>query len=262
MNSFIKDTSLYRELPVGKIYPSVACMNADISNILSNEVVFTERTIYQKQNNLMVNIGPQNTGPGDASNIGDIIMYYGNTNPDPTHFLVCNGSTFSSTDFSELYNLLGTNTLPNLNDYSLVGSGTNNSSTIYCHFPLDVGCKRANSLVTHSHNAVATAAHNHSISGGMHCHTYHYNNGTRTIRRCCGSYSNCYILNVAAPEYATCPTDSAGGAACSALWMCCQSCCTCITVGCPASFTGYGNVRYGTTTKPKTKTVMFLMRAK
>lgn len=261
MNSFIKDTSLYRELPVGKIYSSVACMNADISNILSDEVVFTEKTIYQKQNNVMVNIGPQNIGPGDASNIGDIIMYYGNVNPDPNHFLVCDGSTFSSTDFSELYSLLGTNTLPDLNDYSLVGSGTNNSSTIYCHFPLDVGCKRANSLITHWHNAVATDTHTHSISGGMHCHTYSYYTTTASFRNCAGG-SNCFIMDSFSPLGCICPTPSGGGTACPALWECCTQGCTCITVGCPASFTGYGSIRYGATTKPKTKTVMFLMRAK
>lgn len=260
MTSFIKDTSLYRELPTSKIYPSAACMNADISNILPKEVVFTEKTIYQKRNDVMVNIGPQTVGPGDASNIGDIIMYYGNVNPDPNYFLVCDGSTFSSTDFSELYDILGTNVLPDLNDYSLVGSGTNNSSTIYCHCSLDVGCKRANSLVTHWHAAIATAAHNHSISGGMHCHTYNYNSSNRSLRGCPGD--NCYIKSTIVPTGDICPSSSGGGTACPALWECCTSGCTCITVGCPASFSGFGNVRYGATTKPKTKTVMFLMRAK
>lgn len=51
-----------------------------------------------------------------------IVMMWLNSTP-PTNWLICNGSTFSSTDYPDLYAVLGSTTLPNFNGRVPVGAG-------------------------------------------------------------------------------------------------------------------------------------------
>lgn len=53
--------------------------------------------------------------------VGTIIMYGGVSVPEG--WLMCNGSTFSQSDYSELYTVLGTNKIPDLRDRFIVGAG-------------------------------------------------------------------------------------------------------------------------------------------
>ena len=58
--------------------------------------------------------------------VGTILAYQGSTVPDG--FLLCNGSVFSKINYPELYELLGTNTTPNLVNKFLMGSSTAGTS--------------------------------------------------------------------------------------------------------------------------------------
>ena len=56
--------------------------------------------------------------------IGCILPYMGTDTPD--NYLFCNGSTYSKSTYPDLYNVLKTETLPNLDGLFLQGSSTPN----------------------------------------------------------------------------------------------------------------------------------------
>ena len=58
--------------------------------------------------------------------VGTILAYQGSTVPDG--YLLCNGSVFSKLNYPELYELLGTNTTPNLVNKFLMGSSAAGTS--------------------------------------------------------------------------------------------------------------------------------------
>jgi len=67
----------------------------------------------------------------DSVPIGVIFPLYSNT--VPTGFLPCNGVQFDAEQYSSLYNLLGTNVLPDLRECTLVGIGENTTDTLTTH---------------------------------------------------------------------------------------------------------------------------------
>lgn len=67
----------------------------------------------------------------DSIPIGVILPLYSNT--VPTGFLPCNGAQFDAEQYINLYNLLGTSTLPDLRECTLVGIGENSTDTITTH---------------------------------------------------------------------------------------------------------------------------------
>ena len=62
-------------------------------------------------------------------NVGQIFPTLCSTPPN-AHWLLCDGSTFSSTTYPLLYSHLGSNVLPDLREMSIAGAGTNNSTEL------------------------------------------------------------------------------------------------------------------------------------
>lgn len=73
----------------------------------------------------------------DQVPIGVIFPLYSNT--VPTGFLPCNGVTFDAEQYSSLYNLLGSNVLPDLRECTLVGIGENSTDSITTHDTFTLG---------------------------------------------------------------------------------------------------------------------------
>ena len=71
----------------------------------------------------------------------------------------CNGSSFSSTDYPELYSLLGTTTLPDYRECALRGATSS------------IGTFSNDAMGSHSHTTSNTA-HTHSCSRSSHDHCY------------------------------------------------------------------------------------------
>lgn len=61
-------------------------------------------------------------GGGGTVPVGTIIPFVGKTTPE--RYLFCDGSTFSRTDYPELYTVLESTTLPDLDERFLEGSST------------------------------------------------------------------------------------------------------------------------------------------
>ena len=103
--------------------------------------------------------------------VGDIMQLYGTTAPSDK-WLKCDGSTFDTTKYPNLYSLLGSNTVPDLNGYVLKGIGSNgNLST---HDPITLGAKLSANMGQHYHTGVSNVIHNSHIysEGTGHTHTW------------------------------------------------------------------------------------------
>lgn len=238
-----------------KIYSSLP---ANLSGIANEEVILLENVgFYQKENDSLVPLFDPNHLTVAGGAVGDIFIYYGSTNPDPENFVVCNGSTFSSTDFPELYTLLGTNATPDLTGYHLKGTG--NNATWSSHDAITLKSKVAANYPNHTHT-VSNPQHSHSASGGSHYHKVCANCVCNNFPSCL--YDYCQPFSYSFPW---CNTISSAGLRTAysnpAVAICYANLGT-ITIGCPSTASGYNAVRYGSETKCKDKTVLFLMRAK
>lgn len=255
MKTYVKSNNILYSgnTSVIKVYSTLP---SDLSDISEDEIIILENVgFYQKINNNLEPLFNSSSTVSDGA-VGDIIAYYGNTNPDPDNYVVCNGSTFSSTDFPALYSLLGTNTTPNLNGYHLKGVG--NNATWSSHDAISLKSKVSANYPNHTHT-VNNPGHTHSVNQGSHYHSacYSSKNWICLYRGGSGSYS---IL---------CDTSWDDGifmnqttsASMSSLSICSANLGT-VTIGCPTTASGYNTVRYGSETKCKDKTVLFLMRAK
>ena len=243
-----------------KVYSSLP---SDLSDINESEVIILENVgFYQKENNSLTPLFSSSALPVSNGAVGDIIAYYGSTNPDPANYVVCNGSTFSSTDFPALYTLLGNNTTPDLTGYHLKGIGE--TSTWNSHDAILLNTKVASNYPNHSHTTV-DPKHTHSVAASPHYHTGVKVNDWEVANVCSNSPGPlCYkgstfdTCDEACVPKKNIATDSS-----SILWNTfCSANLGAITVSCPNTASGYNVVRYGNETKCKDKTVLFLMRAK
>ena len=238
-----------------KVYSTLP---SDLSDISEGEVIILEKAgFYQKENNSLTPLFDPSSLSALGGAVGDIFIYYGSTNPDPENFVVCNGSTFSSTDFPELYTLLGTNTTPDLTGYHLKGIGEN--STWTSHDAISLNTKVAANYPNHTHT-ISNPNHSHSSNCGSHYH--------RVCASCmCGNFDGCRF-DCCKPfqfSFPYCNNVSSAGlrTTCSnPVVAICYANLGTIIIGCPSTASGYNAVRYGSETKCKDKTVLFLMRAK
>jgi len=156
-----------------KVYPTITAMNTDISNIAENEIVFIiTGGMYKKEQNSMVR---KDAEPIISGAVGDIITYIGTTNPDPDKYLLCNGATFDTTVWPELYQALGVARVPSLADMALKGAGENSGLTN--HYALCLCCQHSYALPNHRHT-VTDKMHTHVVNNCYHCH--HILGGTCT----------------------------------------------------------------------------------
>lgn len=226
-----------------------------LSDLKEGEVCIVENdTFYQKVGNNINSLGSAAAPP--SGSVGDIIAYYGTTNPDPDNFVICDGRTFSQTDFPALYSLLGTNTTPNLVGYHLKGVG--NNSAWSSHDAISLNSKVAANYPNHTHS-VSGGSHTHSINQGSHYHSVTTQCNAYTFYYASYYYngsSSCYLCYKMAKDYWYTSSNYI-----SSFAICSASLGT-VTIGCPSTASGYNAVRYGSETKCKDKTVLFLMRAK
>jgi len=97
--------------------------------------------------------------------IGGIIMWpYISGLAVPTDYLLCDGSTFSSTTYPDLYTILGSTTLPNLVDKMPRGHNSTYNGA-HASGGADTVTLVSNNLPQHNHGAgtYATAAHYHHM---------------------------------------------------------------------------------------------------
>lgn len=88
-------------------------------------------------NNTMICITDDNDAPSDIAPLGSVFAYEGNTAPDG--YLFCDGSTFDTSKYPDLYLFLGSDTLPDLRECTLVGVGQNTTHTIKDHDEYTLG---------------------------------------------------------------------------------------------------------------------------
>lgn len=164
--------------------------------------------------NLKVKDGVSSSSYGDniLAQVGMIMPYAGTT--APSGWLICDGSTFSSTTYPQLYTLLGNSTtLPNLREKYLLGydsaassrtlgstiTSTHNHSITYpANNPTNAVAFVTNSpSFTHSHtinyNGIADGSH-------AHTHSWSYNftaGGSVNYQSNTGNYSQATPTNVA-----------------------------------------------------------------
>ena len=82
-----------------------------ISKIFDSSKYYTKEEVNQKINE----------GSASATPIGTILMWPGSNLPEG--YLICNGATFDKDECPELYNILGSDKLPDLRDRFIVGAG-------------------------------------------------------------------------------------------------------------------------------------------
>ena len=149
--------------------------DSSFSNVAEGEVVFFKGYgVYQKRNGVMTNI-TQTSGSSASANVGDLVIIAGSTNPDPTRLLLCDGSTYDTTVYTELYDILGSANVPDLRKKFLRGAGTNAtfSSTGFSN-PIALrevwtanGHAHTHAVTrsNHSHGVTNNRTHNHSATG-------------------------------------------------------------------------------------------------
>ena len=144
MKKYIKNTNL---VPIDnkiKIFSQLSNVPLD----LDNEVVLVEgQGIYQCNNSTITKIYNDGRNISDAI-LGEIRMFYGNI--IPSGWLELNGSTFDVNAFPLLYNLLGTNIVPDYREMALRG-GT------------PVGVFSNDAMGSHSHTVNGTGNHTHCL---------------------------------------------------------------------------------------------------
>ena len=100
-------------------------------------------------NNTMICITDDNDAPSDIAPIGSVFAYYGSTSPDG--YLICDGSTFDTSLYPDLYLFLGSDTLPDLRECALVGVGQNTTHTIAAHDEYTLGQFKDDQFQGHGH---------------------------------------------------------------------------------------------------------------
>ena len=105
--------------------------------------------------------------------IGEIIPSIGATGED---YLICDGSTFNASTYPDLYNLLGTNVLPDYRECVLYGAG----GDFGYNGPLPksiVGHNHGNTTHRHSHSVVYCPPHEHYNMYHVNWPAYHNTSG-------------------------------------------------------------------------------------
>lgn len=109
-----------------------------ISKIFDSSKYYTKEEVNQKITE----------GSASATPIGTILMWPGSNLPEG--YLICNGATFDKDECPELYNILGSDKLPDLRDRFIVGAGNEYNLK-------DTGGEKKHTLTTnelpsHQHN--------------------------------------------------------------------------------------------------------------
>ena len=178
---YIKDNDTLKtdNVPLVRYYTSYSAMTADISNINEGDTIFcfdsvTGSGIYSKENGVLVNKMDSGSAASEYQ-IGDIVYWYGDPNAvsdkwkSPTSkWLRCNGYTYDTSVYSDLYALLNSNRVPNLEQgYSIRGVTFN--PTVY-GVSGGKGSINKGNIPHHRHTLVFNSSHTHSDKTWAHTH--------------------------------------------------------------------------------------------
>ena len=116
-------------------------------------------------------------------NVGQIFPTLCSTPPN-AHWLLCDGSTFSSTTYPLLYSHLGSNVLPDLREMSIAGAGTNNSTELCMlsyngHESGTANTYGDSRIQSHKHSGYSGWTKSNSTCNG--CNTSSYNLTTKLV---------------------------------------------------------------------------------
>lgn len=219
--------------------------------------------LYIRENDENVEIlQPYSTGDTNIASdghIGDFVYYMGDVNPDPAHLLVCDGSEFDTTEFADLYTLLGSNRTPNMVNRMLRGTGSSgkisNHDTVNLMASQDIsaqgGFHKHSALyptVPHTHTVSVQGEHRHNVWGGSQTYPAWFN------RRCTTIVTSSSGASCAETNIYTSGTNRAGAS---------QGTVTMTGyAGTPISDGTNGAARVGNFTKGKTRTCLILIRGK
>lgn len=143
--------SLDNKIKIFSSLPNYSC-------VADNEIFLVKNNgIYKRSQNTLLSLFKQ----GDVNYVGEIKAFFGSTIPNG--WLLCDGSQFDTSQYSTLYNFLGTNTVPDFRE--CVPWGTTTSIGVYDD----------DRIQCHSHYVSGGHYHEGSTSG-THCHTI-YRNG-------------------------------------------------------------------------------------
>lgn len=155
--------SLDNKIKVFSSLPNYSC-------VADNEIFLVKNNgIYKRSQNNLLSLFKQ----GDVNCVGEIKAFFGSTIPNG--WLLCDGSQFDTSQYSTLYNFLGTNVVPDFRE--CVPWGTTTSIGVYDD----------DKIQCHIHCATGSHFHEGSTSGS-HCHTICMNGATVSLGG--GSCSN------------------------------------------------------------------------
>jgi hypothetical protein len=129
---FVKDRNLLDNLlniEIPAIWDAINKVINEIFPTFKQQILDMFDNITKYMNNTFTNMQAQITVAIDQMEIvpiGTVIAFWGNSAPNK--YLVCNGSTYSTSSYPKLYSFLGTNRVPDLRGCFLRGMGDRASS--------------------------------------------------------------------------------------------------------------------------------------
>ena len=134
-------------------------------NGIENEIIIVKFDGFYKYSNNTWNkiLGFNSSGSG--SPIGELRATVNPNGIDTTKWLECNGQTFDTSVFSQLYTHLGSNKVPDLRGMTLVGIGTNSTDSIATHDSFTLGQVKQPQIQDHAHCfLLSNNRHTHNIN--------------------------------------------------------------------------------------------------
>ena len=270
MKSYIKTNNSLCDIPIKLDTTQTVSVEDGQISIVNNAIYMYDDS--QSQWECISSNGSNiNSSSEEEGCVGEILAYYGETNPDSDHFVVCDGSTFDQTKFPDLYTLLGTNTTIDLRGATLVHRGANaDRKTLTDTTKICLNCsygpwKKGNVIPNHSHRS-EVLPHCHEFTNDTHCHVIYF---------CCCICTCLQQISVPAMQFDYIPLNlvyrfTGCNLGCvSTVFVditeiCHNTCRPNYTSTTLQSVTSGGTVRYGSPNecKGKTKNVLFLMRGK
>ena len=145
----------------------------------NNEVVIVKGDGIYKYNNSswvkILNLSEDSASQSPARVVGEILC--STVMLDSDEWLLCNGQSFDTTEYPELYAVLGSSNVPDLRENLLVGVGENTTDTFVTH---DIFTLRG----ANSEKIRNIQNHRHSISETAHIHSVEVNSTTNHNHSC------------------------------------------------------------------------------
>lgn len=145
----------------------------------NNEVIIVKGNgIYKYSNSSWVkilNLSEDSASQRPTRVVGEILC--STVMLDSDEWLLCNGHSFDTTEYPELYAVLGSSNVPDFRENLLVGIGENTTDTFATHDVFTL-------IGANSEKARSIQDHKHSISETPHCHPVVIDTSNNHIHSC------------------------------------------------------------------------------